>query len=97
MSFDPIGFLNLDKLSLERQEMLRPEIYKDMTIFLLKKFTQSLTDEQLTDVEKVLPEVKTYEAVMEIINKYDSDFESKKLVMLEEYKNEFKLERLMGA
>ena len=92
--FDPIKFLNLVHLSPQEQTELLPKIYKDMTVFLLKRFVENLNTEQFNRVENLLPDIKTYNDVINLIEAYEPNFQNQKLKYLEDYKKEFSLERL---
>lgn len=95
-SFDPIIFLNLTHLSPERQEMFRPEIYKDMTLFLVQKFLGERRPEEIDEIEKKLPEIKDFESAVSLILSFDPSFEQKRENWLNEYKLNFKLENISG-
>ncbi len=92
-SFDPIEFLELSALSDAQKEHLRPELYKDMAQFLLEQFIATLSDEQLQEVEHLLPNIKNYDDVIELIRKYNRNFESLKIMYLKKYKKEFRLQK----
>lgn len=99
-TFDPIEFLELSILSESQKERLRVELYKDMAQYLLDQFIATLKDEQLQEVEGLLPNVKNYDDVMEIIRKYNRNFESLKIMYLKKYKKEFRLQKfaaILGA
>lgn len=91
--FDPIVFLELTPLSPLQKEKLRPALYKDIALSLLDQFVSKLSSSQLTEVEKRLPQIKTYASTTDLIKQYDPNFEYHKMLYLEKYRREFRLQK----
>ncbi len=94
--FDPIKHLEINNLNSTQVNKLRPILYKDMAKYLLERFVKSLKEEQLVEVERKLPEIKTYSDLTLIVGKYDSKFEEKKIIYLKDYKLQFDLNKFLN-
>jgi hypothetical protein len=88
-SFDPITFLEIKNVPEDKYPELRQSLYQDIIQFLLEKFTDPLTDEELIELENDMPKVQTYEQVIELIQRYDPQFEEKRAQYLDMYKMQF--------
>lgn len=93
-NFEPITFLNLTYLPLEKQERYRPEIYKNMGLFLIQKFLDERNANEIDEIEMRLTEIKDFQSVAILILTYDPSFEQKRENWLNEYKKQFKIENL---
>lgn len=87
--FDIVAFLGLPTESAN----LRQAILKDLALFLLAKFADGLTETQLDQVRNQMNGLKGYEEVMQLIYRFDPEFETKKIKWLDEYKKNFKLDK----
>jgi hypothetical protein len=96
-SFNPISFLKIDYLSLEKQEELTPKLWQHMAYYLLTRFLEKLPEDKYLEVESKAKVVKTPEEVLELVAQYDPEFEAKKISWLEDYKHDFDINLIKEA
>ncbi|MFH1561101.1 MAG: hypothetical protein ABID04_00790 [Patescibacteria group bacterium] len=92
--FDPVEFLEL-KIKKSKREEIRKKLFIDMAKYLLERFVDELSIEQLREIKKQKTKIKTQTDVFTLIAKMDSEFENKKPQFLKDYKEQFDFKRFV--
>ncbi len=95
MHFDPFVYLNLTFLSEKQKENLRLPLMYDIYLYILERFSDELSPNKSAEIEKKLPELKTFEQINNLIKEYGPEFDGKKQSYLEEYKKYFHLDKFI--
>lgn len=89
--FDPLTFLSLENAAGEESEKWRAALWQDLAVFMLAQFVESLTDQELAEIEPILPRIPNYQVALHLIQRYRPHFDQLKKEYLTVYKTHFKL------
>lgn len=95
--FDPIDFLGLNSLNQHQIDILRPRLYSDIADYIVSKFIDDLSDTEIENIHPKLINAKDYHSLMSTILQYRPEFETQKIIYLEEYRHNFKLQKFIDC
>lgn len=90
-SFDPLAFLAIT-VEPTQADRWRHALWQELAAFMLEQFVNSLNDEELEEVERVLPYITEYDLALRLIRHYRPNFDQLKSTYLETYKAGFNVD-----
>ncbi len=93
--FDPIIYLGLESLNQAQITNLRPQLYNDIAGYIVSRFVDSLSEDQIEQIEPQLSAINNYQTLISVILQIQPEFESEKIRYLEDYRQQFKLQNFI--
>jgi len=94
-NFNLIDFLNLSHLSQKTIEDLLPQLYKDISFYLINRFLEDLPSEKYQEVSSKVQLLQNPSQVDDLIYSYMPDFQTKKIRWLKDYQMGFSLNKFL--